>query len=1520
MSKLLFTTVRLPKWGTFTKASWQRTGSRTAGLLLTALLGFQVETQAQTCPTTVAVFPHVQDFESGVTGSPGTLPAGWTTSSTPASSTYRWELDAGGTPSSLTGPNIDHTLGTAAGKYVFTEASSGVGNDVTELISPCFNLTGLTNPGIEFWYHMAGAGMGPMNIDVSTNNGTTWTNLHTFTGPQQLAQNDPWLKKQISLTAYIGQTVKIRFKGTKNASPPTGGFDFEGDMAVDDFKVFNLPTIDAELVAITSPASASGCAFTATENICISIKNNGVAAITTMPVRYQIGTNPVVNETFTGNIAPGATANYCFVTKANLATAGTYTLTATTMLGADGDPSNDSKTRTITVVPNISTFPYFQNFESGNGGWVASGTNSSWALGTPAKTIINSAGSGTNSWVTGLTGTYNSSEISQVAGPCFNLSSLVQPIVQMKIWWSSEGGWDGAVLQSSINGGTTWQNVGALNDPNNWYNDNSLDGRAGGQNIGWAGTGAASSGGWVTAKHNLTGLGGQSSVLLRIAFGSDPSVQEDGFAFDDFSIFESPTNDVGIVAVTSPITSGCGFTATENVCITLTNLGTVPTSTIPLSYQIGSSPAVNEVANLVIAPGATATYCFTTKANLSVVGTYNFTITSNLPNDGNPSNNSATRTVTVVPTISTFPYVQNFDAGAGGWIASGTNSSWALGTPAKTVINSAASGPNSWVTNLTGTYNSSEISQVLAPCFNFSSLVQPIVQMKIWWSSEGGWDGAVLQSSINGGATWQNVGALNDPNNWYNDASLDGRAGGQDIGWAGSGAASSGGWVIAKNNLTGLGGQTSVQLRIAFGADGAVQMDGFAFDDFSIFESPANDVGIVAITSPIASGCGFTATENVCITITNLGTTPTTTIPVSYQIGTNAAVNEVANLVIAPGGTGTYCFTTKANLSVVGTYNFTITTNLPNDGNPINNSATRVVTVVPTISTLPYTEGFENGNGGWVASGTNSSWAIGTPAKSVINSAGSGTNSYVTGLTGTYNASEISQVLSPCFNFTGMPDPDFEMKIWWSSETGWDGAVLQSSINGGTTWQNVGALNDPNNWYNDGSLDGRAGGQDIGWAGSPGSGGWVRAKHKLNGLGGQSSVRLRIAFGADGAVQMDGFAFDDIRIGDNTNNLAINSFVPLTQLCGFGTNEKVEVVLENLGSVAVTGYTVSYTVNGGNPVTAQGPNLAPGVPTNFVFPTGANLSAAGTYTIVVTVNKPGDPEAANNSVTYTISNATFTSLPPVFNFETPTTGIAALRAVTNAKSAITEGAAASLPLNGQPTTSTKGMIMEATSTTGWVVPVGITDPWTNNAEFFSAVYICFNPAGGNPNDPLWLSFDLKQLFKTANANTNFRVTVNGTPVGGNQVSPANTYRPPFNGTGGTTNWTKINIDLTAYKGGNIQIGLESSVAEPFAAGAGTANLVDNIRILRSNPTGVKDNVLARSLSVYPNPSAGLFTVSLPSGKTFEMEVTDLTGKTIMKQTVKGNATQLDLKTQAQGVYMLKITSEGASAIQKLIIQ
>ncbi|AUC74996.1 gliding motility-associated C-terminal domain-containing protein [Olleya sp. Bg11-27] len=198
----------------------------------------------------------------------------------------------------------------------------------------------------------------------------------------------------------------------------------------------------------------------------------------------------------------------------------------------------------------ITTYPYTEDFEAGDGGWIADNTVAgTWALGLPADAVINSAASGANSWMTNLTGNYNISENSNVTSPVFDLSSLTAPTVSFSIWWESEFSWDGAVFQSSIDNGVTWQNVGALGDPNNWYTDGTINSSPGGQQIGWTGRDGTGSEGWVTASHLLEGLAGEANVIFRFAFSSDTSGQDDGFAFDDVSVFNTNcVNPSGIVA------------------------------------------------------------------------------------------------------------------------------------------------------------------------------------------------------------------------------------------------------------------------------------------------------------------------------------------------------------------------------------------------------------------------------------------------------------------------------------------------------------------------------------------------------------------------------------------------------------------------------------------------------------------------------------------------------------------------------------------------------------------------------------------------------------------------------------------------------------------------------------------------------------------------------------------------------------------------------------------------------------
>lgn len=205
----------------------------------------------------------------------------------------------------------------------------------------------------------------------------------------------------------------------------------------------------------------------------------------------------------------------------------------------------------------ISTFPYSEGFET-SAAWTSGGTGNDWAWGTPAHPLINSAGGGTKAWcVGGLTGSfYNNNERSFLESPCFDFTSLNTPRISFKMFWEVERQYDGMTFQYSTDGGATYSNVGASNEPANcntanWFNSNNLTNLPSSisPKHGWSGRQGSTQGScqggngsqtWVTAKHCLGWLANAPSVRFRFFFGAGSVCNNyDGIAIDDILIDES---------------------------------------------------------------------------------------------------------------------------------------------------------------------------------------------------------------------------------------------------------------------------------------------------------------------------------------------------------------------------------------------------------------------------------------------------------------------------------------------------------------------------------------------------------------------------------------------------------------------------------------------------------------------------------------------------------------------------------------------------------------------------------------------------------------------------------------------------------------------------------------------------------------------------------------------------------------------------------------------------------------------
>jgi hypothetical protein len=199
----------------------------------------------------------------------------------------------------------------------------------------------------------------------------------------------------------------------------------------------------------------------------------------------------------------------------------------------------DTVIKDVYIRPAI-TIPsdgYFQNFETGDGGWVKGETAANnWSFGTPDRPVINKASSGVNAWFTRYDMTRSNTESSSIVSPCFDFRNTDRPMIKLKLWKRFEKERDGAALQYKIGDSKEWQYVGTLNDGINWFNSAVIKGRPGGDQLGWTTLGTPDEN-WVESNHTLDPLKGKSDVKFRIAYGSDPNYSDhDGIAFDDIWI------------------------------------------------------------------------------------------------------------------------------------------------------------------------------------------------------------------------------------------------------------------------------------------------------------------------------------------------------------------------------------------------------------------------------------------------------------------------------------------------------------------------------------------------------------------------------------------------------------------------------------------------------------------------------------------------------------------------------------------------------------------------------------------------------------------------------------------------------------------------------------------------------------------------------------------------------------------------------------------------------------------------
>jgi hypothetical protein len=316
-------------------------------------------TQFTTQCDAVNTYPYSEGFNTV-----GVLPVCWTAYEGASGASQHWKSVAA---------DASHGPSTAAEGAAFMSMNY---YNATQAYNPYYLKTipfalGATAKQAKFSIWMGSAsGTDNLIFEASTDGGTTWTTLATYTAnPANNSSSSPWENKVVDLSAYMNQTVIFRLNATSNYG---SGFC---NVAFDNFVVQNVPSCN-EPTAVTI-----GNVTTTSADVSWTAPVSG-----TPPLSYSIYYS-------TTNTTPALTAspNVSGVTGltspiSGLTPAATYYVWVRSICSTT-DSSNWSNIASLTTACVPVSVPYSENFNSTSGSSL------------PLCTAVENAGAG-NVWAT----------------------------------------------------------------------------------------------------------------------------------------------------------------------------------------------------------------------------------------------------------------------------------------------------------------------------------------------------------------------------------------------------------------------------------------------------------------------------------------------------------------------------------------------------------------------------------------------------------------------------------------------------------------------------------------------------------------------------------------------------------------------------------------------------------------------------------------------------------------------------------------------------------------------------------------------------------------------------------------------------------------------------------------------------------------------------------------------------------------------------------------------------------------
>lgn len=1126
--------------------------------------------------------PYTDNFDGATTY--------WYDSSVATSGTA-WERGIpswGATSSAHSSPNAwDINLASAYGNNAFSVLTSPIfdftnKNFVTMKFWQNYNSPTFADDGVRLEYTPNGYTW--IRLDSATNfDASNWYNdtLFSTTQPAWTGPSNGWRESKIVLSELnnAGPNVQFRFIFTSSAFTTGDGH------SIDDFSLKAPLPVDAGILKITKPVvqSVSG----ALDSVTVILRNFGTTPLTSCNLAYKVNGVLIATEPWTGNLALFGVDTFRFATKYT-SPSGYYDLCAYTVLAGDADHSNDTVCKSIFGIPRVN-LTYSDNFDTGPQQWYATTNDSAtqWQLGTPAYGLTNSAHSAPKAWDVNLTSGYGDDAIATLFSPIIDFTN--QYNVRLNFWQNrfAEASWDGTRLDYSTDLGVTWNRVDSASNlyVKNWYNDQSLNSTL---LPAWTG----SSNGWKESRMVLKQLNNAGpNVQFRFVFTSDGIITNDGFSIDDFNVIKAPDYDAaGIKIITPKAVNIAGDI--DSVRVTICNFGALPITTMNIVYVLNGGTPVSTPWTGNILPGDCQDIAVTTFTIPS--GGFSFCFYPDVANDGDNSNDTICDDLFGV---TKFPisYYDDLE-GVRQFYTLGATNEWQWGAPFSTTVYYACTPVKVWKTKLIGAHSSNRNDDLYSPYFDFSLAYKAELRFCNNFNTDAPNDGGRVDISVDTGKTWTTLGSWNDGKgtNWYTPPLITtsgkgGFSGNTIAGWNQSS------YPLDQWNFH----QGLVQFRFNYSADGFDNRDGWAIDNFEIFNPLILDITPVAFTT-IPNPFQLNGPTPVTAWIKNKGSHDIYKFLIALTVDGDTIVTDqvtlASPLITKDSIAHTFSIPWIPGDPILGGHDLCILTSLPNDSLDLDPTNDKYCTYAGMLDSVKvdyvdsvYCNDFEDTTytvprwiplNGYSLNYRGTDWAYGTPNKGNITSAYSGNIAWITKLDTTYDPIDSSALYSPVFEVDS--DGCYEVSFYhnYIAEMFQDGGVIEYTVDNGTSWHQLGTGFEPN-WYNSvfiTSLSRPATNPRGGFTGN--SNGWVFAQHNVK-FYNPAFATFRFRFGSDYSLEEEGWAIDDFcfkKIGPCTigiDEFEINGFAlgqnypnPSNQITtipyALATRGKVKLYLTNL--------------------------------------------------------------------------------------------------------------------------------------------------------------------------------------------------------------------------------------------------------------------------------------------------------------------------------------------------------------------